>query len=132
MSLIKLLELPSLCDSRGGMVALESNRNVPFDIKRAYYIFNTSRGVSRGYHAHKELKQLAICLSGTCRFILDDGNKRESVLLDSPFEGLFIESFMWREMHEFSSDCVLLVLASEYYDESDYIRSYEQFIEFKK
>ena len=127
MSLINLISLPSLGDKRGGLVALESMGVVPFDIKRVYYIFNT-QNTSRGFHAHKELVQLAICLKGSCTMLLDDGLSRESVLLDSPLQGILIPKMVWREMHDFSDDCVLLVLASEHYDESDYIRNHDQFI----
>jgi dTDP-4-dehydrorhamnose 3,5-epimerase-like enzyme len=130
MRLIKWIDFQSLGDERGSLVAVEigMEKAVPFDIKRVYYIYHTAGGVSRGYHAHKKLKQVAICLAGKCRMVLDDGNSREEVWLDSPTKGLVIEDMVWREMHDFSQDCVLLVLASEHYDESDYIRSYEDFI----
>ena len=130
MSLIKWIEFQCHGDDRGQLVALEigKERNVPFDIKRIYYIYHTESGVSRGFHAHKMLKQVAICISGNCRLVLDDGKQRESVQMSSPTRGLFIESMMWREMHDFSDDCVLLVLASEHYDEKDYIREYNQFL----
>jgi dTDP-4-dehydrorhamnose 3,5-epimerase-like enzyme len=129
MSIIKLLEFPSLGDERGSLVALETNQQVPFDIKRVYYIFGTQQEVARGFHAHKALEQVAICVSGSCRFILDDGKNRESVILDNPNVGIYIDHLKWREMHDFSDDCVLLVLASELYDEADYIRDY---LDFKK
>lgn len=128
MSLIKLLEFPSLGDERGGLTALESNKTVPFDIKRVYYIFGSKAGASRGFHAHKALTQVAVCVSGRCRLLLDNGSEKGEVWLDSPFKGIVIEDMVWREMHDFSEDCVLLVLASEYYDESDYIRDYDVFI----
>ena len=128
MSLKKLIDLPDLGDERGGLVSIEANQHIPFDIKRIYYIFAASKDKPRGFHAHKDLKQLAICLHGQCRFILDNGVDREEVLLNSPTQGLIIESMTWREMHDFSEDCVLLVLASEHYDESDYIRSYDEFL----
>ncbi len=127
MSLIRLIDLPSLGDERGSLVAIEANKHIPFEVKRVYYIFGTQPGVSRGFHAHKNLQQLAVCVAGTCRMLLDDGVKKESVWLDSPTKGLLIGNNVWREMHEFSDDCVLLVLASEYYDESDYIRDYSYF-----
>ncbi len=129
MSLINLIDFPALGDERGALVALESNRNIPFDIKRVYYIYGTSQGVARGFHAHKALKQVAICLKGSCRFVLDDGNERVELLLDNPAKGLLIKSFMWREMYDFSEDCVLMVLADQLYDESDYIRDYNCFLE---
>ena len=128
MSLIRTISLKPLGDDRGSLVALEANKSVPFDIKRVYYIFGTQQGVSRGYHAHKNLKQLAVCVTGSCRFVLDDGNSREEVILDDSTKGLIIDDLTWREMHDFSSDCVLLVLASEHYDENDYIRDHQEFL----
>ncbi|NLY17053.1 MAG: WxcM-like domain-containing protein [Gammaproteobacteria bacterium] len=128
MALINLVEFPPLGDDRGSLVALEANVTVPFEIKRVYYIFGTKQGVSRGFHAHKNLKQVAVCVTGKCRFVLDDGQTRQEAWLDSPTKGLLIEDLVWREMHDFSEDCVLLVLASEHYDESDYIRDYDEFL----
>lgn len=132
MALANLIHLPVLGDDRGSLIALEGNKNIPFDIKRIYYIYGTKTGVSRGFHAHKALKQVAIAVSGSCRFILDDGIEREDILLNDPAQGLLIESFMWREMHDFSEDCVLMVLADQLYDESDYIRNYDEFISLIK
>lgn len=129
MSLVKWIDFQSLGDDRGSLVAIEigMDKAVSFDIKRVYYIYHTEQGVSRGYHAHKNLNQVAICVAGQCRFVLDDGRNREEVWLDSPTKGLLIEDLVWREMHDFSKDCILIVLASEHYDESDYIRNYETF-----
>lgn len=127
MSLIKTVAFPPLGDDRGSLVALEAHKTVPFDVKRVYYIFGTQAGVSRGFHAHRKLQQVAVCVTGKCRMVLDDGQHREEVWLDSPTKGLLIGEFVWREMHDFSPDCVLLVLASEHYDETDYIRSYDDF-----
>jgi dTDP-4-dehydrorhamnose 3,5-epimerase-like enzyme len=127
MSLIKLIEFPPLGDDRGSLVALEGNKTVPFEVKRVYYIFGTKPGVSRGFHAHRALQQVVVCVTGKCRMILDDGIQREEAWLDSPTKGLLIGNFVWREMHDFSSDCVLLVLASEHYNEIDYIRTYKEF-----
>lgn len=129
MKLIKLVDFCSLGDDRGNLVALEGMKNIPFEVKRIYYIFNTKQGVVRGLHAHKALKQIAIALKGSCRFIIDDGRTREETILSSPTRGLLIDSCVWREMHDFSDDCVLMVLASEYYDESDYIRDYSVFLQ---
>ena len=128
MSLIKLLEFPILGDVRGSLIALESNQHIPFAIKRVYYIFATRQGVVRGLHAHKTLKQVAVCIAGKCRMLLDNGTQKAEVWLDSPHKGLLIDSFIWREMHDFSEDCVMLVLASEHYDEDDYIRDYGEFL----
>lgn len=127
MSLINLIELPYLGDERGGLVAIESNKNIPFKIKRIYYIFDT-QNKPRGFHAHKNLSQILICLKGECKIKLDNGKESMSVVLNDPKKGLLIESLIWREMHDFSDDCVLLVLASGYYDESDYIRDYDAFL----
>jgi len=100
---------------------------VPFPIKRVYYIFGTKPGVKRGKHAHRKLRQLAICLSGSCRFLMDDGVSRQEILLSSNTHALGIEPMVWHEMEDFSADCVLLVLASDIYEESDYIRSRAEF-----
>ena len=127
MSLLKLIDLPSFSDERGGLVAIESEQSIPFAVQRLYYIFNTNQQ-ARGFHAHLNLRQLAVCVKGRCRFILDNGTEKQEVVLDQPTQGLLIEGLVWREMHDFSEDCVLLVLASEHYDEADYIRDYEQFL----
>lgn len=127
MSLIQWVDFPSLGDERGSLVALEADKTVPFGVKRVYYIFGTQQNVARGFHAHYNLKQVAICVTGKCRMVLDDGRTREEVWLDSPTKGLLIGDLVWREMHDFSEDCVLLVLASEHYDEGDYIRDYDKF-----
>ncbi|WP_440028447.1 sugar 3,4-ketoisomerase [Chromobacterium amazonense] len=129
---IQLVQLQKHGDERGSLVALEDQRNVPFSIKRAYYLFGTKEGVRRGFHAHKKLQQMAIVVRGQCRFHLDDGKEQVEILLDNPAQGLMIPPGLWHEMYDFSSDCVLLVLANEHYDESDYIRKYEDFAMEKK
>lgn len=129
MSLVKIIEFAPLGDERGSLVALEANKTVPFDIKRVYYLFGTKEGVSRGFHAHKVLKQVAVCVTGKCRMLLDNGKEKAEVWLDSSTKGIAIDSMVWREMHDFSPECVLLVLASEHYDEADYIRNYDDFIQ---
>lgn len=126
--MIKVLEFSVLGDDRGSLISLEEQYNIPFDIKRVYYIYDTKSDISRGYHAHKNLEQVAVCVKGSCRIVLDDGKSKESIVLDSPDKGLYIDNNKWREMHDFSGDCVLLVLASNVYDESDYIRDYEEFL----
>lgn len=128
MSLIQWAHFPPLGDDRGSLVALEAEKTVPFEIKRVYYIFGTQQGVARGFHAHHNLKQVAVCVTGKCRMVLDDGVTREEAWLDSPIKGMPIDPMVWHEMHDFSEDCVLLVLASEHYDEADYIRDYEEFL----
>ena len=129
LSLMEKIKLKKLGDERGSLVALESNISVPFEIKRVYYIYGTKAGVSRGFHAHKKLKQLAICVSGSCKLLLDNGECKKSIILDNPLEGLLIGNMIWREMHDFSDDCVLILLENEYYHEQDYISDYEKFKE---
>lgn len=129
MNQFSIINLKLIGDERGSLISLEGNDNVPFDIKRVYYIFNTKEDVERGFHAHINLKQLVIAVKGSCTFVLDNGTKKEELILDKPEEGLFIEGLIWREMKNFSSDCVLIVLASEYYKEIDYIRNYDKFLE---
>lgn len=125
---IKFIQFQSHDDERGSLVALEDNKNIPFTIKRVYYMFDTKDGVRRGFHAHKKLKQLAVVLKGSCRFLLDDGKEKVELFLDNPEQGLYIESFVWREIYDFSEGCVLMVLADSFYDETDYIRDYQEFL----
>jgi dTDP-4-dehydrorhamnose 3,5-epimerase-like enzyme len=127
MSLVNWLHFRGLGDERGELHALEGGRNIPFEIRRVYYMTGMKPDLPRGFHAHRALRQVAICLAGRCRMTLDDGTDRESVWLDSPASGLLVEHGVWHEMHDFSVDCVLMMLASDYYDEGDYIRSYEEF-----
>ena len=115
-------------DERGSLIALEGGGGVPFEIKRVYYIFATREGVERGFHAHADLTQLAICVSGSCTMSLDDGHLRADVRLDRPDLAVEIGSPIWREMRDFSPDAVLLVLASAPYDTNDYIRDYDEFL----
>ena len=126
---VKMIPLQIHGDERGSLVVFEDNKNIPFDIKRVYYIFDTQKGVVRGKHAHKNLKQIAICLRGSCKFLLDNGKERYTFELNSPFMGLFMEGLLWREMFDFSEDCVLLVLANDHFNEEDYIRDYDRFLE---
>lgn len=124
---IELVPLQVHGDSRGSLIALEDHKNVPFDIRRIYYVFGTLQGVSRGFHAHKALRQMVIPVRGSCQFLLDDGSDRVFVDLNDPALGLMVEKMIWHEMHNFSEDCVLVVLADAHYDESDYIRNYDEF-----
>lgn len=116
-------------DKRGQLVAIEEWKDIPFEIKRIYYMYDTGKGVRRGFHAHKCLQQILVCVHGSCKILLDDGKEKEIVLLENPYEGILITNNIWREMYDFSEDAVLLVLASEYYDEKDYIRDYDKFLE---
>lgn len=125
---VKMFHFPPHGDDRGQLVAIEAMKDLPFEVKRVYYIYDTLPGVRRGFHAHRNLQQILVCVSGSCKIHLDDGTDTAEVILDKPFEGLFISNDMWREMYDFTPGAVLLVLASEYYDEADYIRNYDEFI----
>lgn len=121
-------EFNVLGDYRGQLVALEENRNIPFDLKRVFYIFGTQEGVSRGNHSHYKTKQFLVAVNGSCKVTLDDGYNKETFNLNQPNLGLFQDALIWGTMHDFSSDCVLMVLANEYYDASDYITDYDKFL----
>lgn len=124
---MNLVTLSKKGDERGALVVVEQYKDIPIEIKRVYYMFDTLSGVHRGFHAHKKLTQIAIAVKGSCKFLLDDGDRVEHVLLDSPTVGLIIEPMVWHEMYDYSDDCVLMVLADDYYNENDYIRDYNQF-----
>ena len=128
----ELVKLRNFKDERGNLVTIEKDLGVPFDIKRVYYIFGNKSNLRRGFHSHKKLKQVLICVSGSCTIHIDDGYETKEVLLNDPTVGLFLDNNIWREMYDFSSDAVLVVLASEIYQEEDYIRNYEEFLEFVK
>lgn len=115
-------------DDRGQLIALEEFKDIPFKIKRVYFMYDTADKVVRGRHAHKSLQQILICIHGSCKVRLDNGTETKIVLLEHPYEGLYVSNDMWREMYDFSKDAVLLVLASELYDEKDYIRNYDDFL----
>lgn len=114
--------------NEGNLVSLEAFKEIPFEIKRVYYIYGVPKNIIRGKHAHKKLEQVIVCVSGSCDFILDNGDKKEKVTLDSPNRGIYIKNNIWREFTNFSSNCVIMVLASELYCETDYIRNYNDFI----
>lgn len=118
-----------LGDARGSLIAVEANKDIPFAIARVYYIFGTKEGVERGFHAHKELKQVAVAVRGSCIMKLDDGKEQLDILMNDPTKSVYIAPMVWHEMREFSEDCVLLVFADQAYDESDYIRNYATFLE---
>lgn len=115
-------------DYDGKLVALEKGEDFPFEIKRVYYIWDTQKDMVRGKHAHQKLEQIIVCVSGSCDFILDDGKERQIVHLDNPAQGLYVKHNVWREFTNFSKDCVVMVLASDYYDKADYIRDYNEFL----
>ena len=123
----EIIDLQSLEDSRGGLVVAETQRHIPFEVKRVYWIHGTQSGVERGFHAHKALRQVAVAVSGSCYMVLDDGIDQATVHLNSPKQGVLIGPRVWHVMSNFSKDCVLLVFADMHYDELDYIRSYDEF-----
>jgi dTDP-4-dehydrorhamnose 3,5-epimerase-like enzyme len=125
---IKRIQLQSHGDPRGMLIALEPERNVPFPIRRVYYLFATRRNVHRGRHAHRHLNQLAISVRGSVKFLLDDGSGPTEVVLDDPSQGLLLGRMVWRELYDFSDDCVLMVLADQPYDPDDYITDYDLFL----
>jgi len=127
VSRVKHVTFNEIADSRGKLVSLESNVNIPFDIERVYYLFATQNGAERGFHAHIELKQMAICVSGSCTIDTESLQGSESYLLDTSNKGLLMEGIVWREIRNFSEDCVLVVIANALYSENDYIREYEIF-----
>lgn len=128
VTLAKLLNLQTICDERGSLIFLEGEKNIPFAIQRVYYLLSLKSEIPRGFHAHLNQIQVAVCIAGKCRMILDDGQSRESLWLDSPSQGIIIKNMIWHEMHDFSDDCILMVLANSWYDEDDYIRDYNQFL----
>ena len=129
-SLIQLVPIPQHGDARGQLAVVELGGALPFVIRRAYWIHGTKPGVSRGFHAHKKLRQLCVCVAGSVKVSLFDGQREESIVLDSPASGLLIGPGLWREMHDFSPDCVLMVFADAEHDEADYIRDREAFVRY--
>ena len=124
----KLLKFETCGDENGSLIALEQNKNIPFDIKRVYYIFDTKKRVVRGRHAHKNLEQVLICVKGSCKFLLDNGKSKEVIELNCPDTGLYIGKNIWREFYDFTPDCIIIVIASEFYDPDEYIKDYDEFL----
>ncbi len=127
-STLKWYSFNKLGDHRGSLTSIEGGIDTPFAIKRVYYLYYTLADVRRGFHAHKKLQQILVCVTGSCKVLLDDGKTKEIVELSEPNLGLFVDTMVWHEMYDFSSDCVLLVLASDHYKENDYIRHYDEFL----
>ena len=125
----ELIFFNEIGNTKGKLIALEQYNNIPFEIKRVYYIYDTPEGKRRGFHAHKSLEQVAVCIKGACSFLLDNGKEKVNYRLSSPTNGLIIGTMLWHEMYDFTKDCILMVLASELYYESDYVRNYNQFLE---
>ena len=118
-------------DRKGNLTVVENGETLPFDVKRVYYIYDVPGGESRGSHAHKELEQLIVAASGSFTVILDDGQDKRSFFLNKPYQGLYVKPGMWRDLSDFSSGAVCMVLASEVYQKEDYIRDYDAFIMFR-
>ena len=125
---IERVQLQAHGDNGGMLIALEQDRNVPFVIRRVYYIFATQPDIHRGKHAHRHLNQLAVAVRGSVTFLLDDGSGPVEVVLDDPSHALMLGRMVWRELYDFSEDCVLMVLADQLYDPADYITDYDQFL----
>ncbi len=126
-----IIEVPRLYDE-AFLCFMQENDHIPFPMKRIYFISNVENKAIRGKHAHKVTKQILFCIQGKVKIILDNGIAKEEVILNKPNQGLYLDTMMWHEMVDFSKDSILLVLASEVYIESDYIRNYQKFLEFKK
>lgn len=127
----RIIDLRKIHDPRGNLTPIEGGADIPFDIKRVYYLYDVPGGESRGAHAHKELQQLIVAANGSFTITLDDGKKKNVFTLNRPYQGLLIVPGIWRDLDDFSSGAVLLCLASEHYDAADYIRDYDEFLEYK-
>ncbi|EHF1081909.1 WxcM-like domain-containing protein [Campylobacter coli] len=128
----KILNFNVKSDSRGSLIALENLKEIPFEVKRIYYIYDTKPDFPRGAHAHKELEQVLIMMDGSCELVLNDGKNIKNIILNRPDMGIFIGKNMWREMKNFSYGAKLLVLASDFYNEKEYIRNYDEFLRIVK
>ncbi|RLL49705.1 WxcM-like domain-containing protein [Mariprofundus sp. EBB-1] len=128
----RIIELPKISDPRGNLTFVESERHIPFDIKRVYYLYDVPGGAERGAHGHKNLQQLIIAMSGSFDIVLNDGVNQKKIHMNRSYYGLYICPMMWRDITNVSSGAVCMVLASEYYDEHDYLRDYDEFLELVK
>lgn len=125
---VKVLELANLGDERGELIVAEGNKVIPFDIKRVFYIYKTTKGTIRGLHANRESKFFFINVSGSCKIKVNDGITQDIITLDQPHKALYMDKMIWKEMYDFSEDAILIVISSEYYNGSEYIRDYAEFI----
>lgn len=117
---------------KGNLSVVQNGVTVPFDVRRVYYLYDVPGGESRGAHAHRDLYQLIVAVSGSFKVTLDDGHVKRTFFLNRPYQGLYVTPELWRDLDDFSSGAVCMVLASDVYDEKDYIRNYDEFIEFRK
>lgn len=129
---VSMVKFKMVSDKYGRLVPVESGGEIPFDIKRIYYISDVPKGTRRGFHAHKSLHQVLICVKGSLKLLVKTPHEEQVFKLDKPSEGLYIGPMVWREMYDFSEDAVLLVLASEHYNEDDYERNYDMYLEIAK
>lgn len=127
----EIVELPIVHNDAGNITVMENNGNIPFDVKRVYYLYDIPMGIERGGHAHYKLQQYVVAASGSFVFVLDDGIEKREVFLNHPNKALYIKPGIWREMKDFSSGSICLVLASDVFNENDYIRSYQNFIKYR-
>ena len=125
-----LICLPRIFDPRGNLTVAEAERHIPFPIRRAYWVYDVPGGESRGGHAHKQCREFIVALSGSFHVTLDNGTEQQTFLLNHPYQGLLVETNIWRTLDDFSSGAVCLVLASEPFEEADYIRKYEEFLTY--
>jgi hypothetical protein len=132
IDLCKIIDLPKISDPRGNLTFIEGGHHIPFDIQRVYYLYDVPGGAERGGHAHKELQQLIIAMSGSFDVVLDDGKQKRRVHLNRSYNGLYICPMIWRELDNFSSGSVCMVLASNMYDERDYYRDYDEFLSARR
>lgn len=128
LSDLKIIDLPKINDPRGNLTFIEGERHLPFAIRRVYYLYDVPGGAERGGHAHRNLEQCIIALAGSFDILVDDGTARQKIHLNRPYQGLYVCPMIWREIDNFSSGSVCLVLASDYYDEGDYFRGYDEFL----
>lgn len=130
MKIGKIIELEKIVDPRGNLTVAQGDIDVPFDIKRVYWVYDVPAGEYRGGHAHKQCREVLVALSGSFHVTLDDGTQRETYLLNHPYQGLLIDTGIWRTLDDFSSGAVCLVLASELFEEADYIREYDEYLKY--
>ncbi len=127
MDQVQILEFPKITDRRGNLTFIEERRHVPFEVRRVFYVYDIPSGEDRGAHAHRTLQQVIICVSGGLEIYLDDGREKQTVRLSRPWQGLYIPAMVWASEGNFDSGTVYMVLASDFYNEADYYRDYEEF-----
>ncbi len=126
----RIIDLPKIIDPRGNLTVAEQLKNIPFEVKRVYWVYDVPSGECRGGHAHKQCREFIVAVNGSFTVTLNDGREQETFLLNHPYQGLLVETGIWRTLDDFSSGAVCLVLASELFEEEDYIREYDEYIEY--